>query len=241
MILLLAGRHLSIKDFTELSRQLENLFFVYIITREPTKEFERRFAQWARELRKVTGRVELDTFITTYFLPAKDNLATRYELAFQELRESSIQKYRMRYILGKMVQYVNEMAYGNTEINLKQFVNWRDVEHILPQTPTEKVLAAFDNPEDIQDYIGRLGNMTLLEDAINRAIGNKPYAEKKGGYVQSHFLLTKTIAQRVRVGVNNKIDRAVEGLITFDEWTSESIEQRQEMLTWLARRVWDMP
>lgn len=45
----------------------------------------------------------------------------------------------------------------------------------------------------------------------------------------------------VQVGVHTKIDRAVEGLVTFDEWTSESIDRRQQMLTSLAKRVWDMP
>ena len=243
LILLLAGKHLPLEDFTELSRQLENLFFAYIIAREPTKEFERNFARWAPQLRQVTNRPELAAFIETYFRPAKENLATRYELAFQELRESSIQKYRMRYILGKMTQYIDELAYGATEIDLGKFVNSRDVEHILSQTPTAEALAAFDRsePEEIEDYIHRLGNMTLLEDAINRSIRNNPYTDKKEAYRQSHFLLTRTIAQPIQIGVNTKIDRAVEGLLTFDKWTSESIEKRQQMLTELAKRVWDMP
>jgi hypothetical protein len=117
------------------------------------------------------------------------------------------------------------------------------VEHILSQTPTAEALAAFDRlePEKIEDYIHRLGNMTLLEDAINRSIRNNPYTDKKEAYRQSHFLLTRTIAQPIQIGVNTKIDRAVEGLITFDKWTSESIEKRQQMLTELAKRVWDMP
>ncbi len=241
LILLLAGRHLPTEDFTELCRQLENLFFAYIITREPTKEFERSFARWAPELRQISNRSELDAFIAARIRPAKESLAPRYELAFQQLRESSIQKYRMRYILGKMTQYVNELAYGSTEADLGRFVNSRDVEHILPQTPPAEVIGAFDKPDDIYDYIPRLGNMTLLEDAINRAIKNQPFASKKEAYRQSHFLLTKTIAQEVQVGVNTKIDRAVAGLMTFDEWTSESIERRQDMLVELAESVWDMP
>ena len=241
LILLLAGRHLPIEDFTELCRQLENLFFAYIITREPTKEFERSFARWALELRQVHSRSDLDAFIANRINPAKESLAARYELAFQQLRESSIQKYRMRYILGKMTQYVNEMAYGSSEANLGQFIQSRDVEHILPQTPTPQIIAAFDKPDEIYDYISRLGNMTLLEDAINRSIRNKPFSIKREAYSQSNFLLTRTIAEPVQVGVNTKIDQAVTGLITFDEWTSESIERRQGMLARLAKRVWEMP
>jgi len=52
-VLLLAGHHLPPELFTELCRQIENLFFCYIITREPTKNFERNFARWSTELRAV--------------------------------------------------------------------------------------------------------------------------------------------------------------------------------------------
>jgi hypothetical protein len=240
LILLLAGRHLPIENFTELCRQLENLFFAYIITREPTKEFERSFARWALELHQVHSQSDLDAFIANRIYPAKESLAARYELAFQQLRETSIQKYRMRYVLGKMTQYLNELAYGGSEADLSQFVKSQDVEHILPQTPPSNVVAAFDKPDEIHDYIPRLGNMVLLEESINRSIQDEPFVVKKRAYPESRFLLTKTIAEAVQVGVNTKINRAVAGLTPFDEWTSESIERRQEMLTDLAKRVWEM-
>jgi hypothetical protein len=243
LILLLAGRHLSIEDFVELSRQLENLFFAYIITREPTRQFERDFAQWAGELRDVKDREGLEAFLDLHFRPAKQELATRFALAFVELDEDSIQKYRMRYILGKMTQYVNERAYGPQAENLGKFVKQKDVEHILPQSPPEEVVQAFDKPDEIEYYIRRLGNMAMLEESINRSVSNKPFDEKKrDGYANSQFLLTKSIAVDPRVGGNTAINRAVEDLIiTFDEWTSESIERRQQMLGELAKRVWDMP
>ena len=242
LILLLAGRHLSIEGFVELSRQLENLFFAYIITREPTRQFERDFAQWAGELRDVQDRKGLDAFLDLHFRPAKQELATRFALAFEELDEDSIQKYRMRYILGKMTQYVNEQAYGSQAENLGKFVKQKDVEHILPQSPLEEVVQSFDKPDEIDEYYThRLGNMAMLENSINRSISNNPFAKKKAGYAQSQFLLTKSIAVDPRVGINTTINRAVEGLITFDDWTSESIERRQEMLAELAKKAWDMP
>jgi hypothetical protein len=243
LILLLAGRHLSIEDFVELSRQLENLFFAYIITREPTRQFERDFAQWAGELRDVKGRESLEAFLDLHFRPAKQELAARFQLAFQELDEDSIQKYRMRYILGKMTQYINEQAYGPQAENLGKFVKYKDVEHILPQSPPREVMEAFDKPDEIEYYIHRLGNMTMLEESINRSVSNRPFDEKKrDGYAHSQFLLTKSIAVDPRVGDNTAINRAVEDLIiTFDEWTSESIERRQQMLAELAKKVWDMP
>lgn len=239
-ILLLAGQRLEPNAFTELCRQLENLFFAYIITREPTKEFERSFARWAPNLRPVQTLSDLSGFLDAYIAPAKSRLANRYELAFMELRESRIQKYRMRYIIGKLTQYVNERAYGATEIDLVQFIQARDVEHILPQTPTTEIVDSFDKPDEINDYIEQLGNLTLLEYSINRHIGNDPFDKKREAYKKTHFLLTRTIAEDVTLG-NTNLTKAVEGLEQFDIWNSDSIELRQLMLTEMARKVWEMP
>jgi hypothetical protein len=239
-ILLLAGREMEPNAFVELSRQLENLFFAYTITREPTRDFERRFALWAPELRPVRTKAELDLFIAKNISPGKNRLAKRFELAFQELRASGIQKFRLRYVLGKLTQYVNEQAYGETETELGRFIEARDVEHILPQTPTSEVVDSFDRPEDIDSYIERLGNLTLLEFSINRHLGNKNFSEKRAAYAKSQFLLTRSIEEDVKLG-NSKLTKAVDGLMQFEKWDSTDIELRQLMLTDLARKVWEMP
>lgn len=242
LILLLAGIHLPKEDFVELCRQLENLFFAYIITREPTKEFERRFARWAQQVRKISTRADLDNFLSANFRVAKENLSPRYKLAFEQLREDSIQKYRMRYVLGKLTQFVDEQAYGNLDAGISHYINSKvDVEHILPQNPLAQVVANFDKPEEIQSYIQRLGNLTLLEKSINSSVGNGDYSTKRDPYRESKFLLTKTIAQPVSIGVNTAIDRTAKNLLSFEEWNSESIELRQQMLASLAHQVWDMP
>jgi len=43
------------------------------------------------------------------------------------------------------------------------------------------------------------------------------------------------------VGVNTKLNRAVQDLLQFDHWDSATILERQEMLAKLARKVWAMP
>ena len=115
LILLLSGRKLPDDLFNELCRQIENLFFAYIIAREPTREFERSFTQWTLELRKVSDDVGLKNFIEARIRPAKDSLASRFDLALRDFGEGSIQKYRMRYILAKLTQYVEEQAWGSIE------------------------------------------------------------------------------------------------------------------------------
>jgi len=167
----------------------------------------------------------------------------RFDFAFRELTQNGIQQYRMRYILAKLTQHIEERAWGSPTYS--QLEHYTDksvhVEHILPQTPTPAVRDGFDRPDEYDDFVIRLGNLTLLEKTINTSVSNRAYAEKAPGYRQSSFLLTKSLVELPKVGANTQLNRAVADLIQFDDWTSETITRRQEMLTALARKVWNMP
>jgi uncharacterized protein with ParB-like and HNH nuclease domain len=245
LMLLLAGQHLPTEFFTELCRHLENLLFVYMITREGTNKLEKLFTLWTAKLRQVKDKAALDTFIAENVQLAKQKLDERFELAFHKMDESSVQRKKMmQYILAKLTQYVDERAWGSSgaSAELKTYIN-KDVaiEHILPQNLPDEIKYSFDKPSEIERYIKRLGNLTLLEQTINSAIGNKPFELKKQVYPESKFLITKSISKQVSVGIDTAVDRAVKDLKSFEEWNSRSIESRQEMLTKLARKVWDMP
>ncbi|MBW2020328.1 MAG: DUF262 domain-containing protein [Deltaproteobacteria bacterium] len=242
-ILLLAGRHLQRDLFDKLCSAIENLFFCYIITREPTKTFERNFARWSGELRGVEDEAGLNSFLEKYFLSDMKGRRSQFEFAFRELTQWGIQQYRMRYILAKLTQYIEEKAWGNpTYAQLEHYTaKTVEVEHILPQNPSPEVRTEFDKLEAYEDYVGKLGNLTLLEKTINSSISNGRYSDKLPGYRQSSFLLTKSLAEKPQVGANTQLNRAVAELIQFQNWNSKAIEQRQDMLASLAFKVWDMP
>lgn len=243
LILLLAGRNLVAEQFLSLCSELENLFFAYVITREATREFERKFAEWAGPMRTVRSKAQLQEFVQKYFLPEKDRLASRFEQALLNLTEYSLQKYRLRYVLAKLTQYVNERALGSeTEANLQHFLDGANhIEHILPQRPSAAALQQFDLPEEAADWVVWLGNLTLAEEPINISLGNRSFSAKRPQYSHSQFYLTKLISGPVSIGKNTAINRAVEGLPSFDCWTSDSIRKRQSSLADLAHKVWDMP
>jgi hypothetical protein len=73
------------------------------------------------------------------------------------------------------------------------------------------------------------------------SVSNGSFVEKAPGYRQSAFLLTKSLVEKPQVGVNTQLNRAVADLAQFEKWSSSAIEQRQEMLTKLARKVWAVP
>jgi ribosomal protein L16 Arg81 hydroxylase len=240
LILLLAAQHLPRDLFADLCRHIENLFFCYVITREPTKMFERNFARWSLDLRAVNDAAGLKGFVEKYVKADMASRATRFDFAIAELTQSRIQQYRLRYILAKLTQYVEEKAWGNpAHASLRQYLDAAvHVEHILPQTPTPAVRDSFDKADEYDSWVERLGNLTLLEKTINGSVSNEGYVKKKPGYAQSSLLLTKSLATKPNVGVNTQLNRAVKDLLQFDEWNSSTILKRQQMFAALARCVW---
>ena len=242
-ILLMAGRHLGAELFDRLCAAVENLFFCYIVTREPTKTFERNFARWSQELRKVKSTEQLDAFLSKYFARDMKDRVGRFNFAMKELTQDNIQQYRVRYILAKLTQYIEEKAWGNpAHGRLDNYVAKNvEIEHILSQNPKPELRVSFDKSGEYDDWIRKLGNLTLLEKTINSSISNESYGVKSPGYRESAFLLTRSLVEKPQVGVDTQLNRAVSDLKQFTEWTSGAIESRQEMLSTLALRVWDMP
>ena len=94
------------------------------------------------------------------------------------------------------------------------------VEHILPENPTEgwaENIPIGRWPE----AISRLGNLTLLEPALNRALGNALFPEKLVAYTTSRYALTKHISASHP-----------------QEWTLDQLEVRQRRLADRAVHLW---
>jgi uncharacterized protein with ParB-like and HNH nuclease domain len=243
LILLLAGRHLAPALFDRLASEVESLFFCYVITREPTRDFERNFAKWATELRSIKTDEELTAFFVARFDKAKADLSNRFDDAMGRLSLGGLQFYRFQYVLAKLTQQVDLLAYGETEGTrwLTNYVSGGyEVEHIFPQTP--KVVAAEEfGPVSDPEVVQRLGNLVLVEKSINISLGNRPYSEKRPVYQQSKLLLTRALSERPKVGANTRIDRAVSSIEPYVQWNEASLHRRQRSLVTLARAVWGLP
>ena len=88
------------------------------------------------------------------------------------------------------------------------------VEHIYPQTPPAD--RRWDSHEK---HIGRLGNLTLLGRKLNISLQNADFVTKKIKYEESDLLLTKE-------------------LLEYDEWSPQTIEDRQMALSEAAVEIW---
>ena len=241
-ILLLAGQRLDTELFSRLCGALENLFFTFIVTKEATKAFEAVFYKAGESLRslKPGDAAGLKEFIQKWLQPEIDERADRLQYTLETMRLDTLQKYRLRYLLAKLTQFVDETAWG-TSVNtdLSKYLDKNvQVEHILPDTPTDELKTEFDKPDEYETYAARLGNLTLLEMSINTSIQRNFFALKTTEYQKSNFILTRTIGAPFRVGVNTQPNRATADLPSWQTWDSEAIKARQDVLVRLAWRVW---
>jgi hypothetical protein len=241
-ILLLAGQKLESPLFDRLCQVLENLFFCFIITKEATKYFEFIFYKTSAALRALRpGDSEgLEAFIQEWLQPEIDNRANKLQFTLENLSATGLQKYRLRYVLAKLTQYIDEKVWStSTNTDLEKYLDKRvHIEHILPDKSTSDLIKAFDKPDLYKNYSSRLGNLTLLEMSINTSIGQNFFRDKSQEYQKSNFVLTRTIAVPFQIGTNTQPNRATAELKSWKDWNSVAIEERQQMLTQLAWRVW---
>jgi uncharacterized protein with ParB-like and HNH nuclease domain len=247
-VLLLAAASFERALFDHLVTQLECFLFYYIFTKTPTKDLERLFSQWADELREIGAipnlqeqKNELNIFVANRFQKNMDAKDAELTDTLNRFTISSMQKYRIHYLLSKLTQHV-ELSYkglkGPHPLNVYQGI---EIEHILPNTPDQSLETAFivQNPgKDYSIYKNKLGNLMLLEKPINIVASNNFYDLKKPEYKKSTYYLTRSIVQLIQVGNNSSVNRINNMLEAFPDWDADSIDRRQELLSRLSKEVW---
>ena len=109
---------------------------------------------------------------------------------------------------------------ASDDIRLNPITDPGTIEHILPENPTNAWGEDFDD-ESTGTMTYRLGNLTLLEAAANREIGNRPYVEKLDAYGGSKYVLTKRLPETAP-----------------ERWTPDHISERQRAMADRAVHIW---
>jgi hypothetical protein len=237
LILMLAARGLGEEAQHRLAAEVEALYFVYIVTRRPKNFFESRFVSWAEELRPMTALDDLEGFLATKIRPERQKLARQFRTEFMALNSADMPKYRVKYVLAKMSQHLNRLAFSaERDRSLSAFLDRSfEVEHIASSSNG----IPFEVPEeDDPRVLTNIGNLTLLERPINAAVSNRPFQEKLAGYRNSQVLLTSGLTGEVKFGLDTSADRALAFVHAYAEWNYEAYLHRRERLADLAERVW---
>lgn len=211
--LLLAGiRKFSETDVTALLKACSIITFRYnVIGNLPTNDQERVYVSVAEKMHN--GQIATLTQALTQLQAIYPNDNVFYNLfSEKQLKTTQTRNNKIvRYILLKMEQYTSGNSY---EMDSDQF----NVEHILPESPGDEWDAFAD--KDIESSVYRLGNMTLMNAADNRRIGNAGFETKKSAYESSTFAITKKVA------------------LDNNEWTVERIAGRQRWMANQAKAIW---
>jgi uncharacterized protein with ParB-like and HNH nuclease domain len=250
MLLLLFDDGVPDEKFHDFCEKIENLLFVYSITGKLTKDFEALFCNWALKIQTINSVDSYDTFINDDYSPELKSQYNRFVENFRTLSQAGQTQYRQKYILAKLGQPLEQTLAGKNKTTSRKAIEsqYKEIEHILPQTPKEELRKEFEKDleenESYELFVYRFGNLTLLNKPHNIVASNNYFTEKLKVYLNStqDFKLTRAIGEDLQVGKNTALDVLVKecGLKKFDQWNKKSIQGRQEQLTQLAIRIWGL-
>ena len=241
IMLILAASNMNSEAISKLKKVIESVVYYTVINKITTNVTERVFASWCKSIRKITTVNELDAFIKSDIEPVVKAWKSDNESNFLRLGINSMQQYRIKFILAKITAYIDMLRIGETEVaDLDLYTRSTvEIEHIMPQTCSDKSMYGMTD-EEYEVYISRLGNLTLLENSINKSIQNDVYDVKKEAYKKSKFYLTSSISLLVTQGNNTAINRTNTLLKSWDKWDADSISGRQKMMYELSEKIWTL-
>ena len=241
LMLMLAASNMNADALAKFKAVLESVVYYTVINKIATNVTERTFALWCKDVRNIVTPEDLDGFVNRTIIPTVNDWKMNNKSNFLRLGLNSMQQYRIKFILGKITAYADALRLGKTTVeDLTGYTQTAvEIEHIMPQTCTDK--ASYDlDEEEFAVYIHRLGNLTLLENSINKSIHNDNYANKSVAYKQSKFYITSSLSALVNQGQDTAINRTNLLLSAWPDWNKQAIEERQEMLYRLSEMIWEI-
>lgn len=189
-------------DMADVTKAIENLIFRnIIIAKNAANKYELIFAERAVSIsNRDANKTDIISELNSYKI--SDDSFKNHFLALESKNKPII-----RYIL-KEINNLN----SSKETVISDSVDVH-IEHILPQTPGDWFVY------NHEDFVHKLGNLTLLGSEFNRKISNSLFDKKKEMYQKSEIKITRD-------------------LMNYHQWGSEEIEHRQKHFTNLALTIW---
>ena len=141
-----------------------------------------------------------------------------FKSRFKQLMKKPTNKLA-KYIL---YQFNHELSSDSDDVKA---IDNLTLEHILPRNHSahwneNKFFEGDSNNERIHDYVGRLGNLTLLNKKVNPSIRDKIFVEKKHAYENSKLTINE------------------ETVCNETSWTAATIRRREDLFMKLADKIW---
>jgi uncharacterized protein with ParB-like and HNH nuclease domain len=191
----------QIEKILDVARTMLNAFVRHnVVAGREASQFETQAYEIARQLRKDVNLAYIP--LLQPLMPSADE----FEAAFKNLLPRRTAW--ARYLLATIEQ--RERGYEETLLGPSSTLH---VEHIYPQNPS------FAKWPDHSQWVGRLGNLTLLGRRLNTQASNSRFVDKKPKYADSKIEMTKELSQ-------------------IPDWSPDTIVERQAKLFNTAVQVW---
>lgn len=141
-----------------------------------------------------------------------DDQKMRQDFAILEF-DTRRRKRLVKYILARIEEYSSSRSCDPS-------TDPGSIEHVLPENPSDN-WTEFFMQDRWDNFVYRLGNLTLLEASVNREIANESFSVKGSAYADSHYNVTQEICT-----------------IAPEDWTPELVEGRQDKLAQRAIHIW---
>jgi len=211
-VLLSAKLFYSDIDFARICQWIHTFCIRYqVICSLPAYEVERFYNQLAVAIYKQNS---IETIKQTIIakLPNDANFKKHFAIKTLPTQQSSKQAY---YFLASIENYLSP----NNPFALQ---GQYSIEHILPRNATtDDGYWQQQFGDQLEQYIDRLGNLTLLTDADNKKADKLPFPEKKHIYQNRSLQLVKKLSQ-------------------YQVWNPDNINNFQNDIAKIAVQVWSI-
>ncbi len=203
-ILIAYLKNIGHHDFHTLVKWAENISFRFnTISSLDAKEQEKVYNEIAIKIsaKEINNLTDIKKHLKRIYVK-KDDFLLKFSNA--EIKRTTT----IKYILNKLNKKMN-----GSSLNLDDYT----VEHILSKNKNSD-WEMFTEPED---FVWRLGNLTLLDKKTNKDLDNKPFLEKKVTYQTDINPITNSLAE-------------------YNHWRKEDINYRQSYFANLAESIWSI-
>lgn len=208
-----AWETLSRDDFARVLKMVSAISFRYtVISGLNTNELEPVYHRAAKALLNGHAKTATEVFAQLKDIYVNDEKFI-HDFSVKEIETKGQRKHLAKYILCALERDCSGK-------NCDDQTDPGTIEHILPENPSEEWNDLFD-VERQGSFIYRIGNLTLLENTLNRQVGNGFLAAKTTSYQQSKYQITRNIGEHFS-----------------SEWTPKSIDTRQSDLAKRAAHLW---
>ena len=173
-----------------------------------------------------------------------DNIQEPFQYEFfKNVGYENLTKKFLRYFFARVEHYLAENS-NQTVKSYKELVeqggkNAYHIEHILSNN--EENLKLFNDEEEFRIQRNRLGGLLLFKGKDNQSSSNETYQEKLCSYGVSGTLFSQTLIEnfyKSNVDFKQFIQRECLNFKPYNKFGKDEVEQRQQLLFEVAKKIW---